>query len=269
MPHKYPKEIQARLRTECFGNEMLYKQCLPSSNKALMQISEGSASEGLLLVCEEQTAGRGRENRPWFSPPGKNLYFSLLLRPSLPQRRLPELALLSAIALRRALQQALPQTEFGLKWPNDLWLQGRKISGILCESGMNAQHGLRAVIGIGLNVNCSIHDFPAELQDKVTSLQICSGKKFNRAKLLAAILLQLEKYYQRWLQSDSLAPFLPEWEQADIFRGKTVCVKQTRQEVCGLSLGLAEDGRLKIQLPDGSIKLISSGDAQQSRISPS
>ena len=131
MPQNYQQEILAQLNTISFGRHLIYEQCLPSSNKTLMEMGKNGAPEGLLLLCEEQSAGRGRENRSWFSPPGRNLYFSLLLRPTLPPRRLPELALLSALALHKALKELLPEHKFGLKWPNDLWHQGRKISAVI------------------------------------------------------------------------------------------------------------------------------------------
>ncbi|NMA43887.1 MAG: biotin--[acetyl-CoA-carboxylase] ligase [Oligosphaeraceae bacterium] len=266
MPQNYQQEILAQLNTISFGRHLIYEQCLPSSNKTLMEMGKNGAPEGLLLLCEEQSAGRGRENRSWFSPPGRNLYFSLLLRPTLPPRRLPELALLSALALHKALKELLPEHKFGLKWPNDLWHQGRKISGILCESCQHPKHGQQTVIGIGLNVNCQLHEFPEELQDKVTSMQSIDGKKQNRAKVLAEIIAQLEKYYLRWQQSENLQPFLSEWQQADILQGKDLRIKQAQQEIIGKAMGLAPDGRLKIQLPDNSIRLVASGDAQQSRI---
>ena len=252
------------LKTRSFGQRLIYERSLSSSNRTAMELAELGEPEGLLVVAESQSAGRGRQNHTWFSPPDKNLYFSLILRPQIPPVRLPELALLAALSLRKAIETLLPAVRIGLKWPNDLWIDKRKISGILCESAQHLQHGLQVIVGIGLNVNCSLEDFPAELQQSASSLQIAAGSPQNRARLLAVILNCMEEYYQAWHQQSNLAAFLPEWEQADILLGKTITLHQPNRTLTGTALGLAKDGRLKMRLADASQILVSCGDTSLS-----
>ena len=254
------KNILPWLKTCSFGRRMVYEKCVPSSNRSVLELAGTGETEGLLVVAESQTAGRGRQQRNWFSPPDKNLYFSLLLRPTVQPVRLPELALLMALGLRKGILSLLPDLPIGLKWPNDLWIDGHKISGILCESEKHPSLGLQVVVGIGLNVNCTAKDFPPELQKIASSLQIAAGAPLDRAHLLAAILNHLEEYYQRWQQEKDLLPFLPEWEQADILKGKLITITQPTRTITGTVLGLAPDGRLHMQLEDLSQTLISCGD---------
>jgi len=254
------KNILPWLKTSSFGRHMVYEKCISSSNRSVLELAGTGEAEGLLVVAESQTAGRGRQQRHWFSPPDKNLYFSLLLRPTVPPVRLPELALLMALGLRKGILSLLPDLPIGLKWPNDLWIDGHKISGILCESEQHPAFGLQVVVGIGLNVNCTKDDFPPELQKIASSLQIASGAPLDRAHLLAAILNCLEEYYQRWQQEKDLLRFLPEWEQADILQGKNITITQPSRTITGTVLGLAPDGRLRMQLNDHSQTLISCGD---------
>ena len=256
------KNILPWLRTRSFGRRMVYEKSLPSSNRSLLELAGIGEAEGLLLVAESQTAGRGRQQRNWFSPPDKNLYFSLLLRPTVPLRRLPELALLLALGLRKGILALLPGLSIGLKWPNDLWIDGNKVSGILCESEQHPEYGLQVVAGIGLNVNCTKDDFPPELQKSASSLQIIAGMPLDRAHLLAEILNSLEDYYQRWQQEDNLSNFLAEWSQVDILQGKTISINQAAGSINGKVLGLAPDGRLRMQLEDGKETLISCGDTR-------
>lgn len=250
------------LKTNSFGQRMVYERILPSSNLSVLELAGTGEAEGLLVVAESQTAGRGRQQRGWFSPPDKNLYFSLLLRPTVPLRRLPELALLLALGLRKGILALLPDLPIGLKWPNDLWIEGSKVSGILCESDLHQEYGLQVVAGIGLNVNCAKDDFPPELQATASSLQIVGGAPLNRAPLLAEILNSLEKYYLSWQQEKDLSHFLPEWNQVDILKGKKITITQPNNTIAGTVLGLAPDGRLRMQLQDGSETLISCGDTK-------
>ena len=260
MPAPTQKNILPWLKTQTFGRLMVYEKCIPSCNRSVLELAGTGEAEGLLIVAESQTAGRGRQQGSWFSPPDKNLYFSLLLRPVVPPARLPELALLMALGLRKGILALLPNLPIGLKWPNDLWIDGRKISGILCENEQHPRYGLQVVVGIGLNVNCSKDDFPPELQEIASSLEIASGAPLDRAHLLAEILNCLEEYYQRWQQANDLLPFLPEWESADILKGKNITITQPTKTITGTVLGLAPDGRLRMQLENNTETLISCGD---------
>lgn len=259
------KRFLSLLRTQCFGQRLIYVDNLPSTNPALMELAEAGEAEGLLLLAESQSAGRGRQANSWYSPAHKNLYFSLLLRPKLSLRRLPELALLSALALKQAIENLLPSLQIGLKWPNDLWVGGKKISGILCEGRDNTQFGLQAIVGIGLNINCSLKDLPENLHSSASSLFIESGEILDRTRVLAEILQCLENYYYAWQKEDNFAKYCKEWQKADVFFNKSISIKQNKNTISGIAEGIAEDGRLKLRLQNGEIILISSGEASRLR----
>lgn len=252
----------ANLRASRIGMPLTVADVLDSTNQFLLEQAASKAQEGTLVVAESQTAGRGRQRRLWHSPPGLNLYFSMLLWPNTSPLRRPQLALLTALALRRAILTQDASLEIGLKWPNDLWINGLKISGILCEcppEPLDGRYGI--VIGVGLNVNSQMHDFPQELHATATSLRIQAGEKqFSRERLLAEFCNAFQELYDRWLNAESLLPFLPEWNSHDILVGKNISVQRPNDVVTGTVTGYTPEGLMRMQTVDGIIT-ISAGDA--------
>ena len=256
-----PDNVFPLLNTSLLGRQLIYEQSVPSTNRLLAELAEGGAQEGLVVVAERQPAGRGRQNRSWFSAPEQILTFSLLLRPALAAARIPEIALLTALSLHSALKTLFPDLLINLKWPNDLLFEGKKLCGILCESAITPAHGLQVVVGIGLNVNCPQQAFPPELQMRSTSLRIASGKEQDRSRILAEFLNQFEPCYQHWLQDRDLSAFLPAWQSADLLYGRNVTIDTPGGLVSGQAQGISPDGRLRLHLPDGRLTLVSCGDA--------
>lgn len=248
------------LANPALGMPLRAFQTLDSTNQYLLDQAAKAASEGTLALAESQNAGRGRHRRLWHSPAGKNLYFSLLLWPKTPPVRLSQLAMVTALALYAAVLRQDPTLPLGLKWPNDLWLDSRKLSGILCEcpaEKLNGTHGI--VIGVGINVNALSEDFPRELQETATSLRIYTGRPFSREILLADFCDEFHSLYQRWLLSTNLAPFLPLWRKHDILLGKTITVDRPTDSPAGTVLGYTDQGLLLLQTP-GETLVISAGD---------
>ena len=246
------------LANPALGMPLRAFQTLDSTNQYLLDQAAKAASEGTLALAESQNAGRGRHRRLWHSPAGKNLYFSLLLWPKTPPVRLSQLAMVTALALYAAVLRQDPTLPLGLKWPNDLWLDSRKLSGILCEcpaEKLNGTHG----IGVGINVNALSEDFPRELQETATSLRIYTGRPFSREILLADFCDEFHSLYQRWLLSTNLAPFLPLWRKHDILLGKTITVDRPTDSPAGTVLGYTDQGLLLLQTP-GETLVISAGD---------
>jgi len=143
------------LTTRFLGRQFVYEQEVVSTNRSALDLAEANCPAGLIVVAETQSGGRGRMTRSWFSPPGRNLYFSFVLRPSIEPAMVPQLALLAALSLRRALLEQCSSWPLKCKWPNDLWADGRKISGILCEMTCRDLKTSHVVVGIGVNVNVS------------------------------------------------------------------------------------------------------------------
>ena len=256
----------ANLRATRIGMPLNIADTLESTNQFLLELATQKAQEGTLAVAETQTAGRGRQRRLWHSPPGLNLYFSLLLWPDASPLRRPQLAMLTALALRRAILTQDATLAIGLKWPNDLWINGLKISGILCEcppEPLDGRYGI--VIGIGLNINSLAEDFPQELHATATSLRIqAGGKLFSRERLLAEFCNAFQPLYDKWLKSADLLPFLPEWNEHDILIEKTIAVQRPNDIVTGMVTGYTPEGLLRLNTQDGVIT-ISAGDAHLKR----
>jgi len=163
----------------------------PSTNDAVRELAAAGAPEGAVVVAGEQTAGRGTKGRAWHSPPGLGLYASILLRPAFSGLSLLPIA--AGLAVRDAVASA-EGIAVRLRWPNDIVLDGRKLGGILCESGFLGDRPEYAVLGIGLNVNHGPADFPDALRDGAVSLRIALGRPADRERLLGALLAAVDHW---------------------------------------------------------------------------
>lgn len=161
---------------------LLVKHSVDSTNDEIRRLAEQGMPEGLIVITDQQTQGRGRRGSTWFSPPGESLAFSVLLRPDAPKALWPRLALATGLAVAEALEEYIPLV--GIKWPNDVWVRGKKIAGILVEAGKDF-----VVVGIGLNVNTL--EFPPEVADTATSLALENGSTISRADVLTAVIRRL------------------------------------------------------------------------------
>jgi BirA family biotin operon repressor/biotin-[acetyl-CoA-carboxylase] ligase len=187
-----PAEVRPLLRGR-FGQVYHYEKICPSTQRLLQQ----DDPEGAVAVAEEQTEGRGRLGRSWHAPARTSVLASVLLRPSVDQARFPELSLVAGQAVAKAIAD-VGGVEPTIKFPNDVLIRGRKVAGILAESSEG-----RVVLGIGVNVNQTTAQLPSDAQTEPTSLRLELGEAVNRAKLLAAILLRLERAYDDWLARDT------------------------------------------------------------------
>ncbi len=232
-----------------------------STNDLALILSNTGAVDGTLIVADSQSAGRGRlEGRTWHSPHGTGLYFSLILRPHLAPADFPKLTLAAGLALCKGLESHT-HCQPGLKWPNDLFLHGKKCGGILTETQAVAGAGQTAVvIGIGLNVNTPPETFSGELRAKATSLLAETGTHHDRGPLLATILAELDIVVTRLEQGD-FPGILAEWRHRDIHAGQQISwLNNQNRIVTGISLGPDEEGFLHIQDAQGQVHSVISGD---------
>lgn len=258
----YPAEVRPWLRTRTLGKDLQLLESTESTNIVAARQAEAGAVEGLVVVADTQTHGRGRMERRWHSPPGLNLYFSVLLRPKSPPFRVPELALVTAIAARRGVLAVAPGLDPALrvKWPNYLYLGERKVAGTLCD--MAAETGLvhHLVVGVGMNVNLRTADFPPDIAATASSLAIEAGASLPRARLLAELLNHLEQAYEAW-QTEGLSPFIAEWRSHSLLLGRTVELHTTEATHRGRVTGLSPEGALLLQTESGEARRFYSGDA--------
>jgi BirA family biotin operon repressor/biotin-[acetyl-CoA-carboxylase] ligase len=234
-----------------------------STNLVALEAGEQGAAPGTVFVAAAQTAGRGRLNRPWLSPPGMGLYFSLLLRPNLAAEDLSKITLAAGLAICKSVEALcgiFPQ----IKWPNDLLLSGKKFGGILTETGalqnMSGGSPPLVVVGVGLNLFPPAAGFPPELKERATSLALHVNREVSGEMLLETGASAIENVVAR-LEKGDFPEILKEWMQRDASRGKSLTwVTPSGKEVTGVSLGPGADGVLRIRDRKGTIHTILSGD---------
>ena len=239
--------------------KVLRFESLPSTNTELARLASEGAAEGVSVVAEEQTAGRGRLQRVWSSPKGAGLYFSILLRPKIPQNYWPLITFMAAIAVGDALREAAG-VETDIKWPNDLLSGERKICGILAEA-IDTPDGRAVILGIGINLTQDA--FPPELIDVATSVAEASGRPVDLDQILTALLDALSRWYS---VLDEPARIVDEWSNRSSYAlGKLVQVSNGDDVWQGTTCGVEPDGALRLRTSSGEIKLVRAGDVYSLR----
>jgi BirA family transcriptional regulator, biotin operon repressor / biotin---[acetyl-CoA-carboxylase] ligase len=251
-----PEEVLQGLKTRLFTGPVHYFETLDSTNDLSKALAAQGAPEGTVVVAEAQTGGRGRLGREWDSPPGVGLYVSLVLRPMLPPMELPQITLTTAVAVVRAVCRVAGLAP-GIKWPNDLLLNGKKLGGILTEMETESDRIRHVVVGLGLNVNNP--GFPFDLAATATSLALAAGRTFSRVNLLQAWLEEFEGLYERFLHQ-GFAEILEEWKGSAVTLGKMVTVRQGPRELSGQALDVAPDGALLLRTATGEMVRVTSGE---------
>ncbi|HJQ83232.1 MAG TPA: biotin--[acetyl-CoA-carboxylase] ligase [Candidatus Binatia bacterium] len=229
-----------------------------STQRVARELADAGAPEGTTVIAERQTAGRGRLGRVWHSPPGLNLYCSILLRPPLPPHAVPQVALVAGTAVAAAVAAQSTATP-AIKWPNDVLVGGRKVAGILVEMDSEMERVRHVLVGIGVNLNAPAAAFPRQLRAKATSLLVATGRRVDRAAFAGRLLAELEARYGRYL-SGGFASVRTEWESWSCLGGRDVCVAGPEGEVSGRVLGLDDDGALRLAAPDGGVVRIVAGE---------
>ncbi|CAM4400509.1 BirA family biotin operon repressor/biotin-[acetyl-CoA-carboxylase] ligase [Paenibacillus endophyticus] len=250
--------LSSRLDAQTFGKTLHWFDTVESTQNLARAAAEEGAEEGTLFIAEQQVSGRGRMGRGWVSPRGKGVWMSMVLRPSVPIHFAPQLTLLTAVALCRSLKR-LTSLPIGIKWPNDLLIDGKKISGILLESAAEDERLRYVIAGIGISVNLEQLDYPAELLDKATSLRISSGTKWDREDVIADFLKEWEQLYFLY-QEQGFGLIITLWEALSVSLGKSVRLVTPQGEMVGVPIGLDDSGAIRIKLADGTIKPVFSAE---------
>jgi BirA family biotin operon repressor/biotin-[acetyl-CoA-carboxylase] ligase len=242
--------------------KILRFESLPSTKNELARRASEGAEEGLSIVAEEQTAGRGRLQRAWSSPKGAGLYFSILLRPTIRADRWPLITFMAALAAGDALKEA-GGVETDIKWPNDLLSGERKICGILAEA-IETPAGRAVIVGIGINLTNAA--FPAELKDVATSVSQASGREPEREAIIAALLRALGRWYSLLNEPDGREKIVAAWSSRSSYAtGKLVQVSNGDEVWQGTTCGVEHDGALRLETENGEMKLVRAGDVHSVR----
>ena len=248
--------IEEGLSTKVVGRHIVYRERVDSTNNVAKKLADEGAPEGTIVVAEEQTGGRGRINRSFFSPFAKGVWFSLILRPNIPPMEVSKMTLLAAVAVARAIRHH-GLTDCGIKWPNDILVKGRKMVGILTELNGSAEKVNYIIMGIGVNTGITAEDLPKDLQSIVTSFAR-EGVRVSRLALLETLLKEIEGLYQTVCR-DGFAPVLAEWRALSCMLGQDVTVTSIDKTFSGKAVDIDENGNLLVATPEG-VEVVMAGD---------
>ncbi|TSI09058.1 biotin--[acetyl-CoA-carboxylase] ligase [Lysinibacillus sp. BW-2-10] len=256
-----PARVTSLLTTERFGQRIHYLEECTSTQIIAHELAKDGAQDGTLVIAETQTNGKGRMARPWESTKGKGIWMTVIIRPNVPPSQAPQFTLVAAVAIVNAIKSLYKNFTPTIKWPNDILINGRKCTGILTEMLAEMDRVEALLIGIGINANQQLEDFPESLQSIATSLSIEEQEPINRAQLVATILSYLENYTNVYL-SEGFLPIKALWEESSGTIGKRIKATTLREVIEGTAIGITESGVLEIQLDNGEIKGVYSADIE-------
>jgi BirA family transcriptional regulator, biotin operon repressor / biotin---[acetyl-CoA-carboxylase] ligase len=250
-------DLHSRLGNCALVREIVAFEETDSTNDQAASLAKNGAAGGLVVFAEKQNAGRGRFGRRWESASHLGLWFSLLLRPTFSQEHWPRLTTWAAVSIASAIERATG-VRTGIKWPNDIFVDGRKIAGVLIETGVDRSQQNFAVVGIGLNANHAREDFPENLTAIATSLRIATGRAIDRAAMVAAILRELDA---RFIGMDRrFHELIAEATRRSVLFGRWVQVRAGESIVEGVAESLDANGQLLLRTGDGVLHTLSAGE---------
>lgn len=243
--------------TKFIGKTIYYYQIVDSTNSVAKDFAKNNAESGTIIISKVQNRGRGRNNHSWTSPIG-GLWMSIILKPDIPTDKLQYLTLITGISLSKTINEKF-NLDSKIKWPNDVYINDKKISGILTEGHITKQSIDYLILGIGVNINNTKSDLNKDLQKKASSLKDELGYNIDIIDFLNKFLLNLENYYQI-LTNHEFSRILTDWRKLTNTLGKIVEVKQTNTTFIGEAYDIGEDGSLIIKEENGKFRTIIAGD---------
>ena len=258
-------QFQECLRTERIARQVLWKEEIDSTNNWAREyagsrcwMDKGTDPDGTLFVAEKQTVGKGRQGRIWTSPPGENIYKSLLLwKPEIKTVSASRLTLVMGLSVAQGIEM-LTGRKAGIKWPNDVVYSGKKICGILTEMKIQKGKPEHIVVGVGINVNQT--EFSTELQDKATSVFLETGKKADRIAGIARVMECFEKNYRKFLRTEDLSLMKEEYESLLLNKDRQVRIIEKTGQWQGTARGINDRGELLVEDSRGYLREIMSGE---------
>jgi len=251
--------IHEDLKNSVFGKRIVYYEVIDSTNVQGKELASAGATHGTIVITEEQLAGKGRLDRKWISPRARNLMFSIVLRPDLEVDEVFFLTMLLALSVRDALKEMLDVEAF-IKWPNDIYVSGKKIGGILAEFSVCEKKVEYVIIGLGLNVNWHPEE-EATVLYPCTSLMKETGFPVERSSLLVEILSRFEEKYHRGMaKKGAWAEFQKQWNECSYVLGKHIVIKNGRERIAGKAVSIDRKGALIIRDSLGKQRRVIGGD---------
>jgi BirA family biotin operon repressor/biotin-[acetyl-CoA-carboxylase] ligase len=252
-----PSAIKEGLETDLIGKDIVYLKEIPSTYDNPKDLAKDGAPEGTVIIAEVQKKGKGRMGREWVSPKG-GIWMSLILRPKIEPSEAQKITLLAGIAMARVLNRSFVDT--AIKWPNDIYTDGKKVAGILTEMEAEMDSVNFVVVGIGINANVDIdHEFPRELRNGATSIMVQMGEKVDRVVLVRAILEELEHVYLDFTKG-GFPELLEEWKDLTSTIGRRVKIMKAKEPLVGEAVGITKEGALIVEKDDGTMEKVIAGE---------
>lgn len=251
--------LSAGLKTEQMGRRIVFSESMDSTQKQALRLAEDGAESGTLVITNEQTSGRGRLGHGWTSVRGKNITMSLIVRPGLPIEKTPQLTLITAVAAAETIERtaAVP---CGIKWPNDILIEGKKIVGILTELQAEENRIKAVVIGIGMNVNTEASVYRKHRLNTATSLTALTGETYDLNRFVQDFLLNFEYRLGQFMR-DGFTAIKPLWESRAVSLGKQIRVRRPGGHMLeGRAIGIDDEGVLLLEEDNGRIDHVYSAD---------
>jgi BirA family transcriptional regulator, biotin operon repressor / biotin---[acetyl-CoA-carboxylase] ligase len=250
--------IQQGLGVVRIGAQLHYFLEIGSTNSQARELAEAGAAEGTVVVAESQSQGRGRLGRRWESPAYRNLYLSVILRPTLSPAHAAQITLMAAVALADAVDVYIPG-QAAIKWPNDILIGNKKLAGILTEASCDAEQVHYVILGIGINLNYASDAMPEEIRRRATSLLEVTGKPVHRESFMQGLLQGIERCYGE-LEQAGFTALARRWQSYFAWRGRRVRVELLDQCTIGTAKGIDRDGALVLVDDHGVEQRILAGD---------
>lgn len=258
-------EVRCNLNTEVLGSKVVFLSTVDSTNNYAKKLALEGAGEGTVVLAENQASGKGRLGRTWDSADKKGIWMSVILRPDVPPEEVQLITLAASVAVVKALRESTG-IEAGIKWPNDIILDNKKVCGILTEMNSEMEAVNFIILGIGINVNQLKEDFPDEIRDTAVSLRSYSQNKgnfdtcfYNRSEIIKKLLFELEQIYIKIVNSDS-NEVVEEWKKHSVTLKKEVRVISKGDMFTGIAEDITRDGRLIVTCDHGVKREILSGE---------
>lgn len=254
-------QLKQLLTTKRYGQQVHYFDSVESTQFVAHDLVRQGAPDGTLVIAEHQSAGRGRMMREWESSQGKGIWMTIIIRPEIAPHQAPQFTLVTAVAIVNAMQAMFQNFTPQIKWPNDILVNGKKTTGILTEMIAEENRIQALLIGIGINVNQQLEDFPVELHDIATSLAIEGKESIDRVHLVAEVLNYLEQFSDQYVK-DGFSLIKKLWEQSSCTIGSQVRATTLREVVEGEAIAITDFGVLEIRQANGVVKGVYSADIE-------
>jgi len=253
------EDLRQARKGKLIGGEILFFPEVESTNRRAWEYSLKGGKEGAVILADSQSKGKGRLGRHWQSPPGVNIYTSIILRPPISAGAAQQITLLAGVAAADSLFRATG-LDARIKWPNDILVHGKKVAGILSEMETQGSRVCFLVLGVGVNVNWPKEEIPPNLRETATSLKAEGGKEYSRAEVAAGIFEKLEREYALFLQDGFSSRLREEWNRLSGINQKWVTITVMDEEYEGRVLGVDTDGALLVVNREEELRRFIAGD---------